>query len=74
MRSILNKVCYFQLTTAPLNGVVFASYRFLLKLQLSDVTQEPTLAQVTLAGIGCGILASYVVLYGAVRLPFSNLH
>ncbi|KAJ3558518.1 hypothetical protein NM688_g879 [Phlebia brevispora] len=48
------------LTSAPLNGVVFASYRFFLKLQLGEKKVEPTLFQVTLAGIGCGLLASIV--------------
>ena len=46
---------------APLNGVVFASYRFLLKLQLDNADVKPTLAQITLAGMGCGLLASYVL-------------
>ncbi|KAI0339745.1 carnitine/acyl carnitine carrier [Trametopsis cervina] len=48
------------LTTAPLNGVVFAGYRFLLKLQLDDVSNKPSLTQVTLAGVGTGLLASIV--------------
>ncbi|EKM50814.1 uncharacterized protein PHACADRAFT_130274 [Phanerochaete carnosa HHB-10118-sp] len=48
------------LTMAPLNGVVFASYRFLLKLQLDKPDVKPTLTQVTLAGMGCGLLASIV--------------
>lgn len=50
-----------QLTTAPLNGVVFAAYRFFLKIQLDDPTIPPSLFQVTLAGVGCGLLASCVV-------------
>ena len=57
-----------QMTSAPLNGVVFASYRFFLNLQLSpgdtgigrDIS--PTLTQVTLAGIACGLLAAYVLI------------
>ena len=51
---------YTQFTVAPLNGVVFASYRFLLKIQLDHADVKPSLSQVTLAGIGCGVLASYV--------------
>ncbi|KIP01222.1 hypothetical protein PHLGIDRAFT_131326 [Phlebiopsis gigantea 11061_1 CR5-6] len=47
-------------TVAPLNGVVFASYRFLLKIQLDHADVKPSLSQVTLAGIGCGVLASVV--------------
>lgn len=46
--------------TAPLNGVVFASYKFLLNIQLDGPKVQPTITQVTLAGVGCGILASYV--------------
>ena len=48
------------MTVAPLNGAVFAGYKFLVKVQLEDSNVQPTLTQVTLAGIGCGIVASYV--------------
>ncbi|KAI0760853.1 carnitine/acyl carnitine carrier [Irpex lacteus] len=48
------------LTTAPLNGVVFAGYGALLKAQLRNATDEPRISQVTLAGIGTGIIASLV--------------
>ncbi|KAI0091404.1 mitochondrial carrier domain-containing protein [Irpex rosettiformis] len=48
------------LTTAPLNGVVFAGYGALLKMQLNNATDEPRLSQITLAGIGTGIIASVV--------------
>ncbi|KAF9482995.1 carnitine/acyl carnitine carrier [Pholiota conissans] len=47
-------------TVALMNGLVFASYRFLLKLQLPDAACVPTLAQIALAGAGCGIVSSIV--------------
>jgi len=43
-----------------MNGLVFASYRFLLKLQLPTAETLPTITQITLAGAGCGIVSSYV--------------
>jgi len=43
-----------------MNGLVFASYRFLLKLQLRTPDTVPTIAQIALAGAGCGIISSYV--------------
>ncbi|KAF8909237.1 carnitine/acyl carnitine carrier [Gymnopilus junonius] len=49
-------------TTAPLmNGIVFASYRFLLKVQLPTVDSVPTLSQIALAGAGTGIVGSFLV-------------
>ena len=48
-------------TTAPLmNGIVFASYRFFLKLQLPSADTTPTLTQIALAGAGTGVVGSYV--------------
>ena len=41
-----------------MNGLVFASYHFLLKLQLPSADTVPTLAQIALAGAGCGIISS----------------
>ena len=43
-----------------MNGLVFASYRFLLKLQLPTAETVPTITQIALAGAGCGIVSSYV--------------
>jgi len=45
---------------ALMNGLVFASYRFLLKIQLDNPTSIPTIAQITLAGAGSGIVSSIV--------------
>ena len=47
-----------QATVALMNGLVFASYHFLLKLQLPTADTVPTLAQIALAGAGCGIVSS----------------
>ncbi|PPQ95978.1 hypothetical protein CVT26_016194 [Gymnopilus dilepis] len=50
------------LTTAPLmNGIVFASYRFFLKLQLPSADTTPTLTQIALAGAGTGVVGSLLV-------------
>ncbi|KAH9055742.1 carnitine/acyl carnitine carrier [Lactarius vividus] len=54
------------LASAPvLNGLLFATYRFLLKVQVRpDATddqrqvQEPTLGQIFLAGAGCGLAST----------------
>ena len=43
-----------------MNGLVFASYRFLLKIQLDNPTSIPTITQIALAGAGSGIVSSYV--------------
>jgi solute carrier family 25 carnitine/acylcarnitine transporter 20/29 len=47
-------------TVALMNGLVFASYKFFLKLQLEFPDSVPTLAQVCWAGIGCGIVSSII--------------
>ncbi|KAF8638409.1 hypothetical protein AX17_002234 [Amanita inopinata Kibby_2008] len=47
-------------TAALLNGVVFASYRFLMKVQLENSDAIPTLTQIALAGAGSGIVSSLV--------------
>ena len=44
----------------PLNGIVFSSYRSLLRAQLDDDNATPTLTQINLAGAGTGIISSYV--------------
>ena len=54
-----------QATCALLNGLVFSSYRFLMKAQMSDVQTTPTLTQIFFAGAGTGMIGSYVV--SAVR-------
>ena len=48
-------------TCALLNGLVFSSYRFLMKAQLSDDQAAPTLAQIFLAGAGTGMVGSYAI-------------
>lgn len=45
--------------------MVFAGYGALLKAQLRNATDEPRISQVTLAGIGTGIIASYVLFTAA---------
>lgn len=45
---------------ALMNGLVFSSYHFLLKLQLSHADAVPTISQIALAGAGCGIVSSIV--------------
>lgn len=47
-------------TCALLNGLVFSSYRFLMKSQLSEDQAVPTLTQVFLAGAGTGMLGSVI--------------
>ncbi|PPR05226.1 hypothetical protein CVT24_010332 [Panaeolus cyanescens] len=47
-------------TVALMNGLVFASYRFFMKLQLPDTNTIPTITQIALAGIGSGIVSSIV--------------
>ncbi|KAE9405381.1 mitochondrial carrier [Gymnopus androsaceus JB14] len=45
---------------ALMNGLVFASYRFLLKVQLEDNKSVPTMSQIALAGAGCGAISSII--------------
>ncbi|KAG2021027.1 carnitine/acyl carnitine carrier [Coprinopsis cinerea AmutBmut pab1-1] len=47
-------------TVALMNGLVFASYRFLMKLQLENADDTPTLTQIALAGAGSGIVSSLI--------------
>ncbi|KAH9479288.1 Solute carrier family 25 member 47-B [Psilocybe cubensis] len=47
-------------TTALMNGLVFASYRFFLKLQMVHPDSIPTISQIALAGAGSGIVSSIV--------------
>jgi hypothetical protein len=47
-----------QATVALMNGLVFASYHFLMKLQLEHANAIPTLGQIALAGAGSGIISS----------------
>ncbi|KAI0047153.1 mitochondrial carrier [Auriscalpium vulgare] len=47
------------LVTAPLmNGLVFSTYRFFMKLQTRHDGRPPTVAQVALGGAACGVAAS----------------
>ncbi|KAF8989848.1 mitochondrial carrier domain-containing protein [Cyathus striatus] len=47
-------------SVALMNGLVFSSYRFFMKIQLENGDSIPTLAQIALAGAGCGIVSSIV--------------
>ncbi|PBK60609.1 mitochondrial carrier, partial [Armillaria solidipes] len=47
-------------TAALMNGLVFASYRFFMKIQLENNSSIPTLTQIALAGAGSGIVSSIV--------------
>ncbi|KAG7092979.1 hypothetical protein E1B28_009280 [Marasmius oreades] len=59
-------------TAAPLNGLVFASYKFLLNVQMPREESEkrklggivdewtPTLTQIAIAGMGCGVISSII--------------
>ncbi|KAI5826759.1 mitochondrial carrier [Schizophyllum commune Tattone D] len=47
-------------TVALMNGLVFASYRFFMKIQLEDAHSVPTLWQIFLAGSGSGIVSSII--------------
>lgn len=51
-----------------MNGMLFATYGFLMKLQLQvhddhardhQQQQQPTLGQIFLAGAGCGLASTY---------------
>ncbi|KAI0730404.1 mitochondrial carrier [Earliella scabrosa] len=44
----------------PLNGLIFSSYRSLLRAQLDDDNSTPTLTQINIAGAGTGIISSLV--------------
>jgi len=47
-------------TVAIMNGLVFASYKVFMKLQLGPSDAAPTLTQITLAGAGSGIISSII--------------
>ena len=47
-----------QAACSLLNGFVFASFGFFLRIQPTGDLQEPTLNQVFLAGVATGIVAS----------------
>ena len=51
-----------------MNGMLFATYGFLMKLQLQvhdndtrDEQGQPTLGQIFLAGAGCGLASTYYI-------------
>ncbi|OBZ73825.1 Mitochondrial basic amino acids transporter [Grifola frondosa] len=48
------------MTAAPLNGLLFSSYRFLMKIQLDDENSVPTLNQIHTAGAGTGMISSLI--------------
>jgi solute carrier family 25 carnitine/acylcarnitine transporter 20/29 len=50
---------FVQLTVALMNGLVFASYNFFLRLQCPGIA-DASLAQITLAGVGSGIVSAVV--------------
>lgn len=45
---------------AFMNGLVFASYGFLMRAQLERATDTPSIAQIALAGAGSGVVSSIV--------------
>ncbi|KAL0954072.1 hypothetical protein HGRIS_005222 [Hohenbuehelia grisea] len=45
---------------ALLNGMVFASYRVFMKMQIDHTNSLPTLTQIALAGAGSGIVSSLI--------------
>ncbi|KAJ7643299.1 carnitine/acyl carnitine carrier [Mycena polygramma] len=47
------------LTVALMNGLLFASYNFFLRLQ-SPLTSDASLAQIALAGVGSGIVSAAI--------------
>ncbi|KIK05677.1 hypothetical protein K443DRAFT_120438 [Laccaria amethystina LaAM-08-1] len=47
-------------TVALMNGLVFASYHFFMKLQLEDSSTTPSIIQIALAGAGSGIISSII--------------
>ncbi|TFK73731.1 carnitine/acyl carnitine carrier [Pluteus cervinus] len=53
-------ITYPLATVALMNGLVFSSYRFFMKLQLENSESIPTLTQIALAGAGSGIVSSIV--------------
>jgi hypothetical protein len=58
---LCGRVFPLQATCALMNGVVFASYRFLMKAQLEHDKAIPSLTQIALSGAGAGIVSSCVV-------------
>ncbi|KAI0676175.1 mitochondrial carrier [Trametes maxima] len=44
----------------PLNGLVFSTYRSLMRAQLDDENAIPTLTQINLAGAGSGVISSLI--------------
>lgn len=56
LRSSVHNI--MQATCALLNGLVFSSYRFLMKAQLSNDQAIPSLTQIFLAGAGTGMLGA----------------
>lgn len=53
-----------------MNGLVFASYRFFMKLQLDSSESIPTLTQIAIAGAGSGIVSSYAPGTSLMRKPY----
>ncbi|TCD71688.1 hypothetical protein EIP91_005454 [Steccherinum ochraceum] len=48
------------ITTAPLNGLVFASYRFFMRAQLKSANDDPNLWQIGAAGAATGVVGSLI--------------
>ncbi|KAI5120948.1 hypothetical protein M0805_001653 [Coniferiporia weirii] len=59
-RGLFKGIVSPMLSSAPLNGLVFSSYRFFMRMQLESDSDEPTITQVGLAGVGSGIVASII--------------
>jgi hypothetical protein len=59
-------ILFLQATAPVLNGMLFATYRFLMKFQQTRLDddrshdRDPTLYQVFLAASGCGLVTTYV--------------
>ncbi len=56
--SVVSDELVSKASVALMNGLVFASYRFLMKFQLDSPESTPTLTQIALAGAGSGIVSS----------------
>ncbi|KAI0069640.1 carnitine/acyl carnitine carrier [Panus rudis PR-1116 ss-1] len=57
-RSLFRGISSPLVTAAPLNGLVFSSYKFFMRAQLDSEDSIPSLTQVTLAGAATGVVGS----------------
>ena len=63
---------FHQAWCAPLNGLIFASYRYFMRVQVANPDDEPTLTQICLAGTGSGIVSSWVCYYKYCKLVLKS--